>query len=154
METGAHPTRFVPSATRRENLYPSTISTFLLLNFCASSSAGTSFCLNFFLKDTQRTRRYIVSRVRGSCDTGGASYGHRKSPKLALFCGAPIPEKLEGVSFFPFFFCVFLSLSFFLFFFSILQHRTRQNPNPLCKTALTRRTTLISCHTQSPYPTR
>ena len=56
---------------------------------------GHRFVSNFFLEIAQRTRRYIISRVRGSSDTGGASYGRRKPPELALFCGAPIPEKLE-----------------------------------------------------------
>ena len=58
---------------------------------------GHRFVSNVILEDAQRTRRYIISRMRGSSDTGGASYGHRKPPKLALFCGVPIPEKLAGV---------------------------------------------------------
>ena len=51
---------------------------------------GHRFVSNFLLEDAQRTRRHIISRVWGSCDTGSASYGRRKPPKLALFCGVPI----------------------------------------------------------------
>ena len=36
-----------------------------------------------------------LSSVRGVHVTPMASYGHRKPPELALFCGVPIPEKLE-----------------------------------------------------------
>ena len=50
------------------------------------------FCSFFFLEHLKRTRRYITRRDRASSDNRGASYRHRKPPKLALFCGVPIPE--------------------------------------------------------------
>ena len=59
------------------------------------SPLGHGFCSFFFLEHLERTRRYITRRDRGSSDNRGASYRHRKPPKLALFCGVPIPEKLE-----------------------------------------------------------
>ena len=59
------------------------------------SLLGHGFCSFFFLEHLERARRYITRRDRGSSDSRGASYRHRKPPKLALFCGVPIPEKLE-----------------------------------------------------------
>ena len=59
------------------------------------SPLGHGFCSFFFLEHLKRTRRRIPRRDRGSSDNRGESYRHRKPPKLALFCGAPIPEKLE-----------------------------------------------------------
>ena len=59
------------------------------------SLLGHGFCSFFFLEHLKRARRYITRRDRGSSDSRGASYRHRKPPKLALFCGVPIPEKLE-----------------------------------------------------------
>ena len=61
------------------------------------SMPGHRFVPNVLLEGTQRTRRYIICRMWGACDTGGASYGHRKPPKLALLGGVPIPGKLEQV---------------------------------------------------------
>ena len=49
----------------------------------------------FFPEHLERTRRYSISRVWGSSDSRGVTYCHRKPQKLAVFCGAPIPEKLE-----------------------------------------------------------
>ena len=69
---------------------------------------GHRFVSFAFLEDAQRTRRHIISRMRGSSDTGGASYGRRKPPKLALFCWVPIPEKLEQV------FALFIAEFFFV----------------------------------------
>ena len=63
--------------------------------FALFSPLRHSFCSFFFLEHLERTRRYITRRDRGSSDNRGASYRHRKPPKLALFCGVPIPEKLE-----------------------------------------------------------
>ena len=56
------------------------------------SLLGHGFCSFFFLEHLKRARRYITRRDRASSDNRGASYRHRKPPKLALFCGVPIPE--------------------------------------------------------------
>ena len=47
------------------------------------SPLGHGFCSIFFLKHLKRTRRYITRRDRGLSDNRGASYRHRKPPKLA-----------------------------------------------------------------------
>ena len=59
------------------------------------SPLGHGFCSFLFVEHLKRTRRCITRRDRGSSDNRGASYRHRKPQKLALFCGVPIPEKLD-----------------------------------------------------------
>ena len=78
-----------------------TINIFLLL--CNRFMLRHRFVSNFSLEGTQRTRRYIIPRAWGACANRGAIYRHRKPPKMALFCGVPIPEKREQA----FAFCCF-----------------------------------------------
>ena len=67
--------------------------------FCLESGhfspLAQSFLVWFLLQCGQRTRRCIISCVRGSWDVRGASYGRGKPQKLALFRGVPISKKVE-----------------------------------------------------------
>ena len=91
LDTSTRPPAFCPPIFAHMSMYHCDFWRVLAL----FSPLGHGFRSFFFLEHLERTRRYITTRDRGSSDNRGASYHHRKPPKLALFCGVPIPGKLE-----------------------------------------------------------
>lgn len=58
----------------------------------ARLSPPTRRFFSFALERLERARQYVVGGVGVSSDARGASYGHGKPPKLALFCEVQIPN--------------------------------------------------------------